>query len=180
MGMLNISCLNEAINGAKLSAPNEILNFTRKRIIEHLSNDGSAEGGKDGMDCSLISFDIPNKKLVYAAANNPVWIIRKNEILEFDSDKMPVGKHTNDAVSFKQHSIDLVKGDIVYTLTDGMPDQFGGPKGKKFMYKQLKSLLVEISPLSMKEQKEILTSRLNQWKGDLDQIDDICLVGIRI
>jgi serine phosphatase RsbU (regulator of sigma subunit)/ligand-binding sensor domain-containing protein len=180
MSMLNISCLNEAINGNKLTAPNEILNFTRKKIIGHLSNDGSAEGGKDGMDCSIVCFDFKQLQIKLAAANNPVWIVRNKEIIEFAPDKMPVGKHDNDTISFSEQVFQLIKGDVVYTLTDGMPDQFGGPKGKKFMYKQLKELLISISDKEMKEQKEILSSKLNVWKGELEQIDDICLVGVRI
>jgi serine phosphatase RsbU (regulator of sigma subunit) len=180
MSMLNISCLNEAINGQKLAAPNEILNYTRSKIIEHLANDGSAEGGKDGMDCSLISLDLKQNQLTYSAANNPVWIVRNKELLEFVPNKMPVGKHDNDSVSFTQHVIELQKGDVIYTLTDGLPDQFGGPKGKKFMYKQLKELLVSISKHSMNEQSDILRLAINNWKGGLEQIDDICVIGVRI
>ncbi|MDP1802169.1 MAG: tetratricopeptide repeat protein [Bacteroidota bacterium] len=181
MSILNISCLNEAVNAQNLSEPNEILNFTRKKIIEHLANDGSAEGGKDGMDCSLISFDPDKKELKYASANNPVWIVRaQTELLEFAPDKMPVGKHDRDSVSFSQHAIPLQKGDIVYVFTDGMPDQFGGPKGKKFMYKQLKEVLISINNLSMKEQKEKLNNTINDWMKDVEQVDDITVIGIRI
>jgi len=132
------------------------------------------------MDCSLLSLDLKSNQLIYAAANNPVWIVRNKQILEFDPDKMPVGKHDNDQVSFTQHTIDLQKGDMIYTLTDGMPDQFGGPKGKKFMYKKLKDLLVSISHLSMLQQKESLKASLNNWKGELEQVDDVCLIGIRV
>lgn len=180
MSMLNISCLNEAVSGQKLTAPNEILNYTRSRIIHHLANDGSEEGGKDGMDCSLISFDFSKKQLTYSSANNPVWIARGNEILAFSPDKMPVGKHDKDSVSFTQHTIQLQKEDVVYTFTDGMPDQFGGPNGKKFMYKQLKELLLSIAKLPMEEQGELLKSALNKWKSHLEQVDDICVIGVRI
>ncbi|MBK7667589.1 MAG: SpoIIE family protein phosphatase [Sphingobacteriaceae bacterium] len=93
---------------------------------------------------------------------------------------MPVGKHDKDHVPFTQHNLDLVKGDVVYTLTDGLPDQFGGPKGKKFMYKKLKELLITISQEPMKTQKEMLVETLNSWKGDLEQVDDVCLIGIRV
>jgi serine phosphatase RsbU (regulator of sigma subunit) len=180
MSMLNISCLNEAVNGNKLTAPDEILNYTRQRIISHLSNDGSAEGGKDGMDCSIIRFDFIKKEIVVAAANNPVWIVRNKELIEIDADKMPVGKHDNDKTSFSKKPVQVREGDVIYSLTDGMPDQFGGPKGKKFMYRQLKELLISISQESMAKQKEILSSTINTWKGDLEQVDDICLVGVRI
>ncbi|MES2287948.1 MAG: tetratricopeptide repeat protein, partial [Bacteroidota bacterium] len=128
MSMLNISCLNEAVKGQQLTEPSEILNYTRSKIIEHLSNDGSAEGGKDGMDCSLISFDFNTNssigedhegRLTYSAANNPIWIVRKKQIIELEPDKMPVGKHTQDSIPFTQHTVELEKGDIVYAITDG-------------------------------------------------------------
>jgi ligand-binding sensor domain-containing protein/serine phosphatase RsbU (regulator of sigma subunit) len=180
MSMLNISCLNEAINADKLSQPADILNATRKKIIEHLLNDGSADGGKDGMDCSLISFDFKNKKLIYAAANNPVWIIRDKTLIVLEADRMPIGKHDKDSIPFTQHEVDLQLGDMVYTLTDGFPDQFGGPKGKKFMYKQLGNLLLSISHESMEIQKQKLEDVFKNWKGDLEQVDDVCVIGMKI
>lgn len=180
MSILNISCLEKAVEEEKLTEPGQILNHTRLKIIERLKKDGSAEGGKDGMDCSLISFDLKNSKLTYAAANNPIWIVRENKILELLPDKMPVGKHDYEKTAFTQHTIDLQKADVVYALTDGMPDQFGGPKGKKFMYKKLKELLISIALLPMQEQHELLKTTLNNWKGDHEQVDDICLIGVRI
>ena len=93
---------------------------------------------------------------------------------------MPVGKHDKDSIPFTQHIVDLQKEDIVYALTDGMPDQFGGPKGKKFMYKQLKELLISIAHLPMEEQKEKLKTSLNNWKGNLEQVDDVCVIGVRV
>ena len=180
MSMLNISCLNEAIEGQKLLQPKDILNYTRYKVIKHLSNDGSQEGGKDGMDCSLICFDFLNNKFNYSAANNPIWIIRNNELIELKPDKMPVGKHDRDSESFNQNEIELQKGDVIYTLTDGMPDQFGGPKGKKYMYKQLKELLLSISQLPMVQQKEKLFSEFIKWKSDMEQVDDVLLIGVRV
>ena len=180
MSMLNISCLNEAINADKLTQPSDILNATRKKIIEHLLNDGSADGGKDGMDCSLISFDFKNKKLIYAAANNPVWIIRNKEFIALEADRMPIGKHDKDSIPFTQHEVELKKGDTVYTFTDGFADQFGGPRGKKFMYKQLENLLLSISHESMEIQKQKLEAVFENWKGDLEQVDDVCVIGVRI
>ncbi len=183
MSMLNISSLEKAIEKG-LCEPSEILNHTRKTIIERLQKDGSIDGGKDGMDCSLICFDFLNKKISYTAANNPIWIVRKIEekfeLIELAPDKMPVGKHDKDHISFTQHEFKLLKGDLVYTLTDGMPDQFGGPKGKKFMYKQLKQYLISISQLPLNDQKKSLDNALNNWKGNLEQVDDICIIGIRI
>jgi len=200
MSMLNISCLKEAVIAQKLIQANEILNYTRTKIIETLANDGSAEGGKDGMDCSLLCFDFKTNTLAYSAANNPVWIVRKTlityeadddlnphqpnlhttDLIELKADKMPVGKHDKDKVSFTQNSFQLQEGDMVYAFTDGMPDQFGGPKGKKFMYKQLKELLLEISTKPLNQQSEILHQKFNNWKGELEQIDDVLLFGYKV
>ncbi len=187
MSILNISCIEKAVQSEKFSDPSEILNHTRIKIIETLKKDGSEEGGKDGMDCSLLKFDFENQQLIYAAANNPVWVVRtapetesEPQLIDLNPDKMPVGKHDHDHLSFNQHRFDMQKGDMIYALTDGLPDQFGGPKGKKFMYKKLKELLVQLSVLPAEEQKKQLLNTLHEWKGDLEQVDDITLIGIRI
>ncbi len=179
MSLLNITSLESAIKDG-FTEPSDILNATRKTIIERLKKDGSPEGGKDGMDASLICFDFINYKLVYSAANNPVWIVRKNELIELKPDKMPIGKSDRDAVPFTQHKFDLQKDDMVYALTDGLPDQFGGPKGKKFLYKQLKELLISISSKQLEVQNQIITDALINWKGNLEQVDDVCIIGVRI
>lgn len=183
MSILNISCLEKAVEEKELTGPAEILDYTRLKIIERLKKDGSADGGKDGMDCSVIRFDFRNNRAVYAAANNPVWIVRRKgdaQLLEFAPDKMPVGRHDRDVHPFTQHAVELQAGDMVYTITDGMPDQFGGPKGKKFMYKQLKELLISIAALPVNEQKEKLDRAFTAWKGNLEQVDDVCVIGVRV
>lgn len=185
MSMLNISCLKEAVEAQKLDSPKEILNHARKKVIETLANDGSEEGGKDGMDCSLACFDFKTGELTYAAANNPIWVLRKKEdqtmeLFELEADKMPVGKHDHDRLSFREHQFKLQSGDMVYTLTDGFADQFGGPKGKKFMYKRLKELLTEICNLPSQEQFQKVKNAFESWKGPLEQVDDVSLIGIRI
>jgi serine phosphatase RsbU (regulator of sigma subunit) len=180
MSMLNIACLNEAVEARRLVEPADILNHVRKSIIRHLSNDGSAEGGKDGMDCSLVVYDFKNLIMTYAAANDPVWIVRNGGLIELEPDKMPVGRHERDTVPFVQHTVQLQDGDMIYTLTDGLPDQFGGPRGKKFMYRQLKDLLTGVAGLDPEVQKERIINTLHEWKGSLEQVDDITVIGIRI
>lgn len=180
MSLLNISFLNESINERGLVQPDEILNYTRTRLIKSLAEDGSAEGGKDGMDCILCCYDFKNQKLQYAAANNSFYILRNNELINCAANKMPVGKSPRENEPFTLHEIDLQKGDIVYTLTDGFADQFGGPKCKKFKYKQLESLFLSIHSLSINEQKEKLNQSFENWKGNLEQVDDVLLVGIKI
>ncbi len=179
MSLLNITSLESAIKDGN-NDPSKILNHTRETIIERLKMDGSIDGGKDGMDASLICFDFKNSKFSYANANNPIWIVRNNELIELKGDKMPVGKHDKDQMPFTQREFELVKGDVVYTLTDGFPDQFGGTKGKKFMYKQLKETLLSISQKPMSEQKETLNLILKNWMGDVEQVDDITIIGVKI
>lgn len=178
MSILNISSLEKSIE-TKFT-PSEILNETRRIIIDRLKKDGSAEGGKDGMDASLVLLNKERTKLTYSAANNPVWIQRNKEIIELNPDKMPVGKHDKDQIPFSQHEFILQKGDIIYTLTDGMPDQFGGAKGKKYKYTKLKETLLSITELSMAQQMKKMHEEFNNWKGDLDQVDDVCVFGVRV
>jgi serine phosphatase RsbU (regulator of sigma subunit) len=179
MSILNISSLELAIK-EKVTEPGEIFNYTRNEIINRLKKDGSAEGGKDGMDASLIVLNKEKTKLTYAAANNPVWILRNGEIFNLPPDKMPVGKHDKDQTPFTQQEFDLQKGDLIYSLTDGMPDQFGGPRGKKYKYTQLKEFLLSIAHLTMNEQKEKLALEFANWKGDLEQVDDVAIIGVRV
>ncbi len=178
MSILNISSLEKSIE--KETAPDKILNKTRKIIIERLKKDGSTEGGKDGMDCSLLVLNQDRTQLSFAAANNPVFIVRNNDLIEFKPDKMPVGKHDNDTESFTLHTALLQKGDVIYALTDGFPDQFGGDKGKKYMIKNLKELLMKIAHLSVLEQEQKLAAEFDKWKGSNEQVDDVCIIGVRI
>ncbi len=178
MSLLNITSLEKAIENQ--DQPSDILNTTRKIIIERLKNDGSTEGGKDGMDCSVICFDFKKKKIIVSAANNPVWIVRGSETIEIKPDKMPVGKHDKQDVSFTQQTIDIKKGDVIYTITDGFSDQFGGSLGKKFMSKKLRELLSKNAHLPMEEQRTILENTFISWVGDLEQIDDVTLIGVRV
>lgn len=180
MSILNISCLGEAINAQKLILPNQILDYTRHRIMEHMANDGSEEGGKDGMDAVICNFDFKNNILQFAAANNPLWLIRDNQLTEFKPDKMPVGKPMGEVKPFTLQETQLQKGDLVILLTDGFADQFGGEKGKKFMYKPLKELLLKVNDNSLEEIKLHLARTLDEWKGNNEQVDDVLIFGVRI
>lgn len=185
MSMMNMTSLKEVVKDG-IQNPDEILNQTRKNIIETLSNDGTAEGGKDGMDCSLLSFDLKNNKLYFALANNPLWVIRAskdkgtNELIEFSPDKMPVGRHDKQDVPFQLHSFELRKGDLIIAFTDGYADQFGGEKGKKFKYSGLKNILLQNSNSNLSDLNEKLSASFEDWKRDLEQVDDVCIIGVRI
>ena len=117
----------------------------------------------------------------YAGAFNPLYLIRNNEVLITKADKFPIGANPDGKLpNFTNHEIDLVKGDAIYLFSDGFHDQFGGPKNKKFLSKRFRELLLQIHKLPMKEQKESLIKVYEEWKGDLEQVDDILVIGIRI
>lgn len=179
MSILNISSIESAVKD-KLTQPADIFNDTRKTIIKRLKKDGSSEGGKDGMDASLISFNTDNSKMTYVAAQNPIWIIRDGELSEIKPEKMPIGKHDNDHIPFNGGEYNIQKGDQIYALTDGFQDQFGGPKGKKFMIKKFREYVLYISDLSMEEQHQKIKETFSNWKGEMDQVDDVCVIGVKI
>jgi serine phosphatase RsbU (regulator of sigma subunit) len=180
MSMLGINFLNQIIIEKSGSKPDEILNNLRKEIIEALNPKGSTEKSKDGMDMSLCCFDFYANTLEYASANNGIYILRNKEVIELKADKMPVGMHTEDIKPFTYNKVQLQQGDVIYTYTDGYPDQFGGPKGKKFKYKQFTERLLKISEQSMEVQKETLSKVFDDWKGSLEQVDDVTVIGIKI
>ena len=180
MSLLNISFLNEAINEKSMLKPEKVLDHVRNRVIRSLSLDGSDEGGKDGMDCILCKFNFSEMKLEFSAANNPLWLIRNGQLKEFVPDKMPVGKSPKDNIPFTLQEISLEKGDVIYALTDGYADQFGGKKGKKFKYSRLKEIILSCHSLPMKKQLEVLEQHIDEWKGVLEQVDDILIIGIRV
>lgn len=180
MSLLNISKLSQVINENKVTRPDLILNNIRTEIINALNAEGSKEESKDGMDAVLCKLDLKNMRLEYAAANNSFYIIRDKKLIVCKADKMPVGMGHDDSISFTYNQISLEKGDVIYTFTDGYADQFGGPKGKKFKYKQLEEILISIHLLPMKEQSNILNHKFQDWRGNLDQVDDILIIGIRI
>jgi serine phosphatase RsbU (regulator of sigma subunit) len=177
MSLLNIGFLNEAIKEKNILKPNDILNYVRKRLIESIGNDGQ----QDGMDSILICIETyeSDKIITYAAANNKPVVISDNLIIEHTADKMPVGKGER-TDPFTLFQLNAKTGDMLYLYTDGFADQFGGPKGKKFKYKQLNELLLNVSNNSTNEQNLELISVFEKWKGELEQVDDVLLVGIRI
>ena len=175
MSLLNIGFLSEAVKEKNILEPGEILNFVRQRLIDTISN----EGQKDGFDGIIMCLDLKNENITYAAANNAPILIRNNEITNLSCNKMPVGKGVK-TDSFDTFTLNYQKNDSIYLFTDGYPDQFGGPKGKKFKYKPFEDLLLNNNSLSLEIQKEKLNQAFEAWKGSLEQIDDVCIVGIKI
>ena len=178
MSILNIGFLSEAIKEKGITKPNEILNYVRLRLVETIST----EGQKDGMDCILIKLDHTNSStftIEYAAANNEPILLRDGKITELAKDKMPVGKGEK-TDSFTLHAVELQKGDSLILYTDGYADQFGGEKGKKFKYKPLNELLLANQHKACSEQKDILHTTFDSWKGNLEQVDDVTIIGIKM
>lgn len=195
--MLGTAFLNEITAEENILAPAEILNELRRKFINELSQTGEIGVNKDGMDISIISLNLKTNELNWAGANNPLWIITKNKNLEnvysknrnirdkektlvvVNPDKQPIAFHM-DMTEFTDHKIQLSKGDSIFIFSDGYADQFGGKKGKKFMYKTFKELLLSVSENSMESQKELLQEAFFNWKGNYDQVDDVCVIGLRV
>ncbi len=180
MSMLGIGFLTQIMTKGEVLTASQILDKLRQMIIESLHQTGKTSESKDGMDLALYIVDTDKGVIEFAGANNPLVIIRDNEIIQIKGDKMPIGIHIKHHVPFTNHIIEYKKGDVIYTFSDGYPDQFGGPKQRKFMIKNLKDLLLEIHKKPMPEQKEILLNTLLEWQGDTDRIDDIVLMGLRL
>ncbi|MCA6434949.1 MAG: tetratricopeptide repeat protein [Bacteroidetes bacterium] len=175
MSLLNIGFLSEAINEKGIEEPNLIFDFVRESLTNNLGKDGQ----KDGFDGILICMDQKTKTITYAAANNKPILIINGVQQELPSDRMPVGAGERKE-PFNLYSIEKSNEAVLYLYTDGYADQFGGPKGKKFKYKQLNELLLTHHSKSMFEQKEILKTTFDSWKGKLEQVDDVCVIGIII
>jgi hypothetical protein len=203
--MLGISFLREIVTKEYITHTGVILRKLRKAIVKTLKQKSiSTEelSVRDGMDMALISINHKTNILQYSGANNPIYIIRNNKLTtnidshsiklcdnlnvkskklfyEIRPDKMPVGMYEK-MDRYSSHDIQLEKGDQVYLFSDGYPDQFGGPKGKKFKYKSFKKLIIENSDKVMSEQHKILNNTLRNWQGLEEQVDDIIVLGIKI
>jgi phosphoserine phosphatase RsbU/P len=180
MTMLGISFLDEIVNERNVDEPAEILNQLRDRIVSTLKQSGSAGENKDGMDIALCCLDTETRMLRYAAANNSVYVLGASDrrLRELKPDKQPVGFHHQPA-PFTSNMLQLEEGDCVYTFSDGYADQFGGEKGKKFKYKNLEELLLR-SHTDFALQESLLNDTFEKWKGELEQVDDVLLIGIRV
>ncbi len=182
MSMLGISLLNEIVNKGKMRNANEILDELRKNVIEALHQTDFDSETKDGMDIALCILEEDNKKLQFAGAHNPLYLLRNNELIEYKGNKMPIGVHVHkkNINSFTNHEISLQKNDVFYIFSDGYHDQFGGENKMKFKKSNFKELLLRIHKKPIEKQKEILEDEHIAWRGDQLQIDDILVIGIKI
>lgn len=187
MSIVGHNLLSQAVNEHHKTAPAEILNEVNIGLSNTLRQTADEKSVKDGMDAALCTLTKRNGKtrLEFAGANNPLWVVRKNqdhyELQEIKGNKFPIGIFIGEELNeFNNHEIELNPGDSIYVFTDGYADQFGGQKGKKFKVSQLKELILSVQDKPMSEQKVILENTLLSWKGRLEQVDDICIIGVRI
>jgi serine phosphatase RsbU (regulator of sigma subunit) len=175
MSIINMGCLKEAVKEKNIYEPGKILDHARSRLIDSISS----EEHKDGFDGALLCLNKTTGQLSYASAYNTPLLVRNGQAECLKGDKMPVGKGEKTGC-FTTHLVDYAKGDMIYLFTDGFADQFGGVKGKKFMYRRLESLVADNARLEPEQQKQALKKAHHDWKGQLEQVDDICLFGVRL
>lgn len=178
MSMLGVSLLNEIILNRNITAPDEILNNLRSMVIESLNQREARTEVKDGMDMTVCVVDFDNDKLHFAGANNPLYHIRKGELTQYKADKMPVAIHER-MDAFTPVEVDLQKGDTFYTFSDGYVDQFGGPRQKKFLAKNFRNVLMDVQELDMIEQGIRLDKVFEEFRADVEQVDDVVVIGVR-
>ena len=171
------NALNRTVKEFHITEPGKILDKVRELVLETFEK--SESNVQDGMDISLCCITTKTKEVQWSGAYNSLWYIQKGEIKEVAADKQPIGKNDRPE-PFNTHKLNLQKGDTLYLFTDGYADQFGGPKGKKFKYKQMEELLLANASKPMDEQKDVLENTLEKWKGTLEQVDDILIIGIRV
>ena len=179
MSILGVTLLNETVIREKIIEPYLILNRLREKIIEALGQKGIFSEVKDGMDGSVISYDLTNKTLVYSGAFNPMYLIRNNKIIEFKGDRMTLSHHDNMS-DFSSQEIETKPNDLVYLFTDGYMDQFGEKEMKKIRPVQFKKILIRNNKKPLEEQRQLLLDAYLDWKGNEEQVDDILVVGLRL
>lgn len=180
MSILGISILDDIFDTGKQLNAADVLNYLREDVIRKLRQKGTPGEAKDGMDISLCILDNRAGIINFAGANNSIYIIRDGSFSIIKADKMPIGIDFRGLIPFTNNDIEIRKGDCIYLFSDGYADQFGGPSGKKFMYKSFQDLLDRIHASPMTQQKEILENTFEEWRGVRPQIDDVMVIGLRI
>lgn len=180
MSIVGHNLLDQIVAEQGLTKPSEILDALNKSVSDTLRQNHT-DDVKDGMDIALCAFDRKTKQFEYAGAFNPLWLIRNGELIETKADKFPIGNlKIGEQKKFTNHTIQLIEGDTLYIFSDGYADQFGGPNGKKLKYSVFKNILLSIQHLTMEEQGEHLNKAIEEWKGELEQVDDILVIGTRL
>lgn len=177
--MLGTAYLNEICSGNEVLLPGKILDDLKQKITKELGQTGSQEDTKDGMDMSLIRVNLKTNEAIWTGANNPLYYIHNNELEIIKPNKQPIG-YSRQIIPFDNQKIQLEKGDQFYLFSDGYADQFGGESGKKFKYSNFRKLLLKEKDESSENQKQKLLETFSQWKGDLEQLDDVCIIGVKV
>ena len=181
MSLIGATILNQSLSVDYINNPAEALDFLNIELPKNIKSSSSSGTINDGMEICMCAIDRDKMELQFAGANNNLYLIRNNKLHLFKGDKHPIGRgYESVSNKFTNKVIPLFKNDIIYMSSDGYPDQFGGPKAKKFKYKQMEELFLSIAQLPMIEQKDILHKNFTDWKGNLDQIDDVLILGLKI
>ncbi|MBX2973669.1 MAG: SpoIIE family protein phosphatase [Flavobacteriales bacterium] len=179
MSLIGHNGLNQAVREQGAGRPSAVLKVLNKLAFEALHKGREESLMRDGMDMALCNYDPDRRVLEYAGANAPLYLVRGGEVTRFLPDKRPIGSFKLDGQDFTDHRILLEPGDMVYIFSDGYADQFGGPKGKKFMYKRFRDLLLEVSRYPAASQSSMLEEAFRGWRGIHEQVDDILVLGMR-
>ena len=180
MSLMGINYLSEIINEKKETDTAVILNLLRDKVITSLNKSSTTTQKRDGMDMVIIRLDTATQQIQFSGANNAIYVLANDELKEFKGNKMPIGLHSGELFNFESKTIQLAKNNRIFAFTDGLPDQFGGAKGKKLMYKKVESLIIDNKHKSLLELKHIVSNMFNEWKGNNEQVDDITLMGIEL
>jgi len=180
MSLVGYNILKDILNNSDVTRPADILDSLREGIMNTLKADESGKQAKDGMDMTLCAINYDTLELQYAAAFNPMCLVRNGELILYQANKFPIGSYIGDKVNFDNHTIQLVPGDQIFIFSDGYADQFGGPNGKKFMVGNFRKLLAQIAPLASPEQRDKLDQTLLNWQGGQEQVDDVLVIGVKV
>ncbi|MBN4062081.1 MAG: hypothetical protein COA57_12495 [Flavobacteriales bacterium] len=181
MTIIGHNGLNKAITEVENGHPSEILDALNREVSETFKQHNTQSDIKDGMDVAMCAIDYKNMEAEFAGAYNPLYLVRDGILQEVKGNKFPIGEFLGEEKqSFTNHKIPLQKGDTIYIFSDGYADQFGGPKGKKFMYRKFRDMIENMQDKQMEEQKVILNTTIEEWRGDLEQVDDIIVIGLRV
>ena len=180
MSLIGNNFLKQSAKEKSVNTPAQALDFLNANVVTTLNQHTTDAPVRDGMDISLVAIEFATKKLQYAGANNPIYILRNKELIILKADKQAIGSISEELKAFTNHEFDLQTGDLIYLFTDGYADQFGGPDGKKLKYKKFQDHLITVSEMPMHEQKNYLKSKFDEWRGTTEQTDDVCVVGIKI
>lgn len=189
MSIVGHTILEQTLTEKSVNNPGEALDFLSKGVVRTLKQKAGDDFSiKDGMDIALCALNNETREMNFAGANNPMYVVRNGELMQFSGDKQPIGAYVTEIKPFTNHKVQLEKGDCVYIFTDGIADQFGGPKGKKYKYKQLKELLAANYMKPMSEQKQLIIDSVDAWinhpsepvSQPYEQTDDMLVIGFRV